>query len=128
MQATNGIDEEKEMNEEERLRNKFGETELYTRDPNQAIKLPSPLPEFMEDLSECFVKRQVYHLPPYPPGVGHPFRLLKNVKTGKGAPPGIPTFDSLPFECRTQVLGVNVFGNSSRFVLKEQKAHNFQIF
>ncbi|CAG8707644.1 212_t:CDS:2, partial [Scutellospora calospora] len=101
------------LTDEEKQRNKFGESLMFTYDPNVNEKYPSSLPGFFPDLNYCHCRMEAYYLPTL-----NRLKLVKGlcdgVKLGLKAMAGFPSLETIPHTGMLCRHGVNVFNSESR--------------
>ncbi|CAG8710122.1 28270_t:CDS:10, partial [Gigaspora margarita] len=101
------------LTDDEKQRNKFEESLMFTYDQSLNEKYPSSLPDFFPDINHCHCRMETYNLPTL-----HGLKLNKGlcdgVKLGMQAMAGFPSLETIPHTGMLSRHGVNVFNSESR--------------
>jgi len=102
-----------QLTQEERARNSFGESYIFSYKPTYIGGYPSSLPGFFPDLHQSRCKMEVYDLPTLG-GLRLVKGLAEGALLGPNALPGFPSLYTLPVSTHTDFHAVNVFQSDSR--------------
>lgn len=104
---------EKFLTVEEKKRNSFGDSLIFSHDLSSLRVYTSSLPGIFPDISNCTCNIKVYHLPLLgDDGLQH--GLCKQVRLGKRLLAGFPSLDTLPHTASLGFHGVNLFNMESK--------------
>ena len=98
---------------EEKQRNTFGTSTLFSFNHGEPTVYPSSLPGFFPSLTRCTCKMEPYDLPTLD-GLHLIPGLCDGVLTGPSALAGFPSLNTLPHTTELLFHGVNVHGTESR--------------
>jgi 5'-3' exoribonuclease 1 len=101
------------LTEEERQRNAFGSSTLFSYEPGEPKVYPSSLPGFFPPLHRCTCRMERFDLPVLD-GLHLVPGLLDGVRLGAKALAGFPSLKTLPHMATIGVHGVNVHGSESK--------------
>ena len=104
---------EDRLSDEERKRNTFGTSTVFSYNPNGVTFYPSSLPGFFPDLARCTCKMAEFNLPTLD-GLHLVPGLCDGVFLGAEALAGFPTLKTLPHTAMLGYHGVNVHGQESK--------------
>jgi len=104
---------EHRLTQEERARNSFGTSYIFTHSPELQPVYSSSLPGFFPDIHRCYCVTKPFHLPTLD-GLHLVKGLLDGVGLGVHAMAGFPSLDTLLHNSQLLYHSVNVFQQNSR--------------
>lgn len=118
MKSIRFINSEKDamLTDEEKMRNSFGDSWVFTYDPKHPKTYPSTIPGSFPDILNCVCKTDVFGLPKLGPD-GLYKGLCKGVSMGVEAISGFPSLKSIPHHAALGYHGVNIFNSESQYCI-----------
>eukprot|EP01080_Neovahlkampfia_damariscottae_P002441 gene2441-3152_t len=100
-----------ELNEKDKKRNEILNTLIFSFDLKENSIVKSTIPKYISNIENCHVIQKIFKIPSEK---GFKPILLENTKIGKETPENFPTFSLFPIKVEEKVIGINLFGYSSK--------------